>query len=173
MRYGARQDGGRRRRGMLLLEMLWVMALLSITATMAARTAYAMAKTGARAREAGEFFTRLDWVKASLSRDTWSATAVTVEGDGSSVVVKEPNGGEVRWSATAAGDLRREDTNGARHWARVGMKIQFEKDRCGLSLRLLPADELPGEAAGRAVVVHFESQVLAAGAAAETVGGKS
>ena len=125
----------RRSRGILLVEMITYVAILSIAMVLLAELFESLMKVTRETAARDTLIGRVDLALDSLRRDAWSATEMTVRGN--DVEMKEP-GGTIRWQMGEDGVLTRSDGTGPLHsWSWKSMpKVSFAVQGAVLTVKM-------------------------------------
>jgi Tfp pilus assembly protein PilX len=150
----------RRNRGILLFEILIVLALLAVFLIVSARLFTSMIRLSRQASDAEDRMARFDSAVRMLRSDAWGAAEMSV--DAGEALTLSTDGGRIEWRSDEPSALTRimtasDGTTRQQRWPELGGRLRFRVEGPVL---IVAGDER----SGRAGEMHLTSQVQLAGA---------
>ncbi|MDQ3440400.1 MAG: hypothetical protein M3478_08645 [Planctomycetota bacterium] len=135
----------RRRRGVMLLEMLITIGVIAIFLVVAGKLFTTTLRLTHASQSAAKDIAIFESCVAALRRDVWGAAEMTAPAEGG-VLIKRGDGASVTWSAEGDGALVRrgvDETSAevARRWPGMAAKVSLHPDAAGLVVRAAGDDD--------------------------------
>jgi type II secretory pathway pseudopilin PulG len=160
MSTGGHQAGsimcGRRRRGIFLIEILFVLFFIGAVAIVAMRLFVADLRIIRQAEAQQDRTTLLEQQIAAIRADVWSAATVDVVGDGTRLTIHDGQNRMIQWELGPERVARSTDDRSTppRTWPATTFPIRAERDAAGVTLSW---DEHNG---GGTTRVRLPSQIM-------------
>jgi|SRR4051794_7238164 hypothetical protein len=125
-----------RRRGIFLIEILFVLFFIGAIAVVATRLFVADVRIIRQAEAQQDRATLLDQQLAAIRADVWSAASVDVSGDGTRLTIHDGQNRTIQWELgpERVGRSTGDQSTSPRTWAASTYPIRAERDATGVTL---------------------------------------
>ena len=128
-------SGTKRRRGVMLLEMLITIGLLAIFIALAAKLFTTTLRLTQTSNEASRTVAAYESAVAALRRDAWGANEVAALPEQGGLRVTRGDGSAVTWSIDDDSAMVRREGQSVLCWPEVGAKVSVHPDPAGILVR--------------------------------------